>query len=249
MGVRYTLGALDRAVRVQQRFEPLVLDFGGWSRRPVSFAVLLLSREEWRAAGLKGAYGVPSRLGGRRLALPAWGDPGTVELWRRLLGRPLPALPEAPIRGTPEEAASLLLGDLLAEVEAARLLLAAAGYSGREPWVAEVMAHAVAWSAFVRHEPGRLAEIERLFALLGRSHGDSHPRPLERFSSSGDLGERLWFQARFFEGARVLSGTEDRQAAKKLLKRARKQGGRLAAAELVRWYPELPGWLERSFAH
>ncbi|MEE8277820.1 MAG: hypothetical protein V3R89_03775, partial [Thermoanaerobaculia bacterium] len=49
VGVRYTLGALDRAVRIQQRFEPLALDFGGWSRRPVSFAVLLLSREEWRA--------------------------------------------------------------------------------------------------------------------------------------------------------------------------------------------------------
>lgn len=247
VSVLYTPGSLDRAVRVQRRFEPLAQDFADWSRHSTGLAIVVLSREEWSAAGLTEPYGLPGRFGERNLALPAWGDPGTVELWRRLLHRPLPALPGAPIRGTPEEAASLFLGDVLGEIDGARLLLEAAGYSGRETWVAEVTAHAVARSAFLRHESGQLGEIEGLFAQFSRSDGESHPPPLDRFSSSGDLEERLWYQARFFEAARVLSRTDDRQAAKKLLKRARKRGGTLAAADLLRWYPGLSDWLEHSF--
>ena len=247
VSVRYTLGALDRAVHAQRRYEPLVKDFGDWSQNPIGIAIVLLSRDEWEAAGLRDTYGLPSRLGQRHLALPARGDPGTVELWRRLLGQPLPALQGTPIRGTAEEAASLLLSDLVGEIEAARLLLEAGGYSGEEPWVGLVMAHAVARSALLRNEPGRLTDAERLFALLARSGDGSHQSPLDEYSALSDLEERLGFEARFFAAVPVLAGPDDWRVAKKLLKRARSRGGTVTVADLARWYPGITDWLERSF--
>ena len=163
------------------------------------------------------------------------------------MGQPLPKLEGNPVRGTADEAASLLLCDLLAEVDAARVLLAAGGYSAGDAWVGAVMAHALAWGAVLRHEAGRSEQVEELFAVLGRSAGAGYRRPLENFAKPADLQERLWFEARFFAAVSVLSGPRNPQVGKKLVKRARKQGGRVAAEDLLQWYPGLSIWLERSF--
>ena len=246
VSVHYTHGSLDRAVHLQRRYEPLARNFGVWSRGSGELAVVVLSREEWLGSGLRDPYGLPGRLGSF-LAIAAWADRESVALWKRLLGRPLPELPGAPIRGTPEEAASLFLGDLLGEVEAARLLIQSSVYSGREAWVSEVMAQVVARSTLARDPSNVLGELERLFARLGQSNGQTGLQSLDRFPATRDPQERLWFQARFFEAARLLSGNDQGQAAKKLFKRMRKRGGQMTSADLLEWYPVLSDWLEQRF--
>ena len=131
--------------------------------------------------------------------------------------------------------------------EAARLLIQSSVYSGREAWVSEVMAQVVARSTLARDPSNVLGELERLFARLGQSNGQTGLQSLDRFAATRDPQERLWFQARFFEAARLLSGNDQGQAAKKLFKRMRKRGGQMTSADLLDWYPVLSGWLEQRF--
>ena len=103
VAVRYTHGSLDRAVQVQDNFELMVDDFRGWTRTKVGLLLFLLSREEWIELRYREPYGVPEAAGGRGIALPAWGDDGSVEVWQNLLGTRLPVLPDNPLRGTPDQ--------------------------------------------------------------------------------------------------------------------------------------------------
>ncbi len=247
VSVRYSAGALQRAVQVQDPFELLVGDFAKWSGSRNRIAVLLLSRDEWQQAGISMPYGLPARVHGSSLASAAWGDPGTVDLWGRLLGWDMPAAEDAPLRSTAEEAASLIATDLLSYFEGARMLTEMAGYSGSEPWLTEVAAHTAAATVIARTPGTGLAGAARLYGNLAAARGGA-VMAVSQYRSGLSLEEWLWFQARFFEAARLILESEKRGAAKSIFKLARKNNGRLTRGALVKRYPALEDWLAKGFA-
>jgi hypothetical protein len=60
--------------------------------------------------------------------------------------------------------------------------------------------------------------------------------------------EKLWFEAQYYEGARLLAEAEGKGAPKKVFKPAKKGDGRISGRELLAEYPVLRGWLANSFA-
>lgn len=247
VAIRYSHGALERAVQVQDNFELMVGDFRTWTRTKVGLVLFLLSREEWKEMDYRAPYGVPEAAGGRGIALPAWGDDGTVEVWQKLLGTRLPVLPDQPSRGTPEEVASLGVGDLMASIEAAQIMLRAAGISGDQPWVDGVLKQVVVLSNIQDHHAARLSDVRMVFGDLSKAGGGSAAYPLTAMASPPSLRARLWFDSQFFNGANLLVGPEGKYPAKAIFKHARKNGGRVRAADLLAECPELATWLDTSF--
>lgn len=247
VSVRYSAGALQRASQIQDPFELLVAEFAKWSGQKNRIGVLLLSREEWEAAGIAMPYGLPARVHGSNVASAAWGDPATVDLWGRLLGWDMPAVDDAPLRSTSEEAASLVAADLLGLFEGARILMEQAGYGGTEAWVGEVLAHTVAATVIARAPGAGMAGAARLYGNLAATRADSPP-PLANYRSGLSIEEWLWFQASFFEAARMILDEERRGTGKSVVKLARKNDGRVSRADLIGRYPMLDAWLRNSFA-
>ena len=227
--VRYSAGALDRADQVKRRLTHLVAETGHRKLRQQLLLVDLLPAEAWREAGLAEPYGLPAISATGSLALPAWGEPQTVELWQRLLDGWLPSSSGPVLRGTVEEAASLEGADLVGHVEASRIVLAKLGLSGTEPWVDDLLACALAVAAIKRHEPGRWAEVRQV-------HGRLAARP----EAAGDA--RLG-RLRFVAAAERIGGEKGKSPAKPLLKMANKNKGPLAAERVLERYPWLAEWL------
>ncbi len=226
--MRYSAGALDRADQVKRRLTRLVAETGRRSLNQQLLVVDLLPAEAWREAGLPEPYGLPAITASGSLALPAWGEPQTVALWRRLLDGWLPSSPGPVVRGSVEEAASLAGADLVGDVEASRIVLARLGLSGSEPWVGDLLACALAVAATRRHEPNRWAEVRQL-----------HLRLAARPEAARD--ERLG-RLRFVAAAERIGGAKGKPAAKPLLKMARKSQGPLAAEAVLERYPWLAQW-------
>jgi hypothetical protein len=247
VAVRYSHGSLDRAVQVQDNFELMVGDFRGWTRTKVGLILFLLSRDEWQELDYRQPYGVPEAAGGRGIALPAWGDDGTVEVWQKLLGTRLPVMPDQPLRGTPEQVASLGVGDLVASIEAAQIMLRAAGITGDQPWVERVVTQVVVLSNIQEHHGGRLADVRMVFGDLAKAGGGPAAYPLSALVAPPSLRARLWFDSQCFNGANLLAGPDGKYPAKALFKQARKNGGLVRAADLLAKSPELNTWLQTSF--
>jgi hypothetical protein len=225
--VRYSPGSLDRADQVQRRLSRLVMEMGHRKLKQPLLVVDLLQAREWRQSGLAEPYGLPAISATGSLALPAWGEPETVALWRRLLDGWLPSSSVPPLRGSIEEAASLEGADLVGEVEASRIVLAKLGLSGSEPWVDDLLACALAVSATQRHEPGRRAEVRQV-----------HSRLAARPEAARD--ERL-SRLRFIAAAERIGVESGKLPARPLLKMAAKSRAPLAAEELLARYPWLAG--------
>lgn len=245
--IRYSPGSLDRAVHVQDRAELLVEDFRSWSSGDTTLVIYLLSREEWKMSGYKSPYGLAIRVGGHGLAINSDGDSGTVAMWRDLLGTALPTLPGAPLRGTPEEAASLGVCDILSVHEASRVMLSTVEFDGDAEWIEPLMVHTVALSWIERNEAARLPEVRQVFQSLSANEGGPGAHSLAEYPTRS-LRTYLWYQAQFHAGAAVLTEQEGGGAAKKLFKLARKNGGVLKATDLVQEFPGLDSWLMESFA-
>lgn len=242
--VRYLPGSLSRAAQVQARLAPLVEDFAKASRSRIPVTVSLLSREEWDSGGWRQPFGFAAQARDG-VALAAWGDTGTVSFWRQLLGGGLPMGPAAPLRGTPEEAASLEATDRLAAVESARYLVRRSGYYGDEPWVEEVVAHLLLLENIERYAPATVPAIEAFWTLLSRRGQLLGKKSLKSYV--GVLSPREWlgFQAQFHRGAGVLSKAGI--STKDVYKAARKQGGAIQAAWLLKRHPGLKVWLANAF--
>lgn len=247
VAVRYSHGSLDRAVQIQDSLEMLVDDFRGWTRAKVGLVVLLLTRDEWKESGFQLPYGLPEASGGRGLALPSWGDDGTVELWRSLLGTRLPTQPDQPTRGTPEQSASLAVADLIGAIDSSRILLRASGIHGDQPWVDGLVTHVVVLSFLSSHHAARLPDVRMLFADLSTRAGGPGAFPVESAGNPSSLPERLWFESQFFTGAGLLSSSTCKYPAKALFKQVRKNGGLVQAADLMAECPELGSWLKANF--
>jgi hypothetical protein len=185
--------------------------------------------------------------GGRGLALPSWGDDGTVELWRSLLGTRLPTQPDQPMRGTPEQTASLAVADLIGAVDAARILLRGSSIRGDQSWVEGVISQAVVLSHVRSHHAARLPDVRMVFGDLAKKGGGNGAYPLSSASAPPSLAARLWFESQFFEGAALLSNSSCKYPAKAIFKQARKNGGLVQAGDLLSKCPELGTWLSSSF--
>ncbi len=240
--VQYTPGSLYRAARLQERLEPLVRGLASWGAAAPPPVVYLLSREEW-ASMAAAPYGLPAVVARGGLALCAWGDAGTVELWRGLVGGRLPAPAELPPRGSPEEAASVMLADLLAEVETARLMLRGAGLRGEEEWIDGLLAHVAARSVRLRQSPALDGELAGLYRALAAA---AAVRAAPDSGAAGSPARWLVDEARFDHAAGLVLAVEGGGGAKALLKAARRDGGTLGAARLFKRYPELESWVAAS---
>ena len=247
VAVRYSHGSLDRAVHLQDLFDTMVEDYRAWTRAKVGLVILLLSREDWKLSGFSYPYGMSEAAGGRGLALPSWGDDGTVELWRGLLGTRLPTQPEQPMRGTPEQTASLAVADLIGSTEAARILLRSSGIRGDQPWVDSLIAQLVSLSNIESHHAARLPDIRMVYADLSTRAGGLAAHPLSNTAAPPTLAVRLWFESQFFAGAAVLAGQGCKQEPKAVFKQARKAGGMILGADLISKCPALDQWLQSNF--
>lgn len=239
--VRYSPGALDRASHVHRRFSLLAEDFQKWSKRPVSLSGVLLSRTDWEALDLAVPYGLPAHLRNGEVAVCAWGDQGTVRMWRSLLGGELPQIEGHPLYGTQLEASSLLLADLLAQGVAARALLNRAGFGQVHPEVLNLAAHVVALAASHRHEPLSLGEIKRVYSMTS---------PAPKTAGSSDLDSpwraRLAGERPYYEAAEALIAERGvSKAPKALLGLLRRDPARATPARLAEKFPELRGLLRR----
>jgi hypothetical protein len=245
VSVRYTPGSLDRASRIQQRLGPLAQEIGAWSGQGAPLAIFLLSREEWERVGIALPYGFPARLPGRLLALAAWGDDGTVDLWRGLLHDQLPEAESGFAAGSPSLQSSLEVCDLLGSVEAARILLEKAGLSGEELWISELMAHTAYLAARWQGPPRAGGDEDVRSATAARPAG---ALPLTAYEAGLSMEDWLWFQAAFYRGARQLIERRGHKVGRQLLRSTAKSGGTLRRAELVERYPEVGEWLRTAFA-
>jgi len=228
--VRYAPGSLDRADGIKLRFERLIEQTGKrrWWKQPL-LVVELLEADAWRRSGLAEPFGLPAISAEGSLALPAWGTPETVAVWRDLLDRRLPSTSDTPLRGSSEELAGLAAADLVGEVEGSRLALARLGLAGVEPWVNDLLACALTVSALREYEAVRRGEALQLFATLAKRGETSPDQRLSRL--------------RWIAAAERIGVETGKLPAKSLLKLVRKQSGPLPAAVLLESFPWLEEWL------
>ncbi len=244
--VRYSPGSLDRAANLQTRLELASRAFKRWVDVKLEVTLYVLTREEWRQAGYDVPYGVPVRVGHRGLAAPAEGDAGTVELWAEMLKGSLPAVAGAPIRGTPQQAATMILADLVTQLLMCEILVDDVGIAGGEPWVRGLMTHLASVDLVRRYEEVRLGDLDTMYSLLAQG------RPARAFSTrdySPDLrlSDWMWFQAQFHVGSQTILAKAGKGALKKMKKLRKQTGGVLNGDVLLRRYDNLNTWYHDSF--
>ncbi len=243
--VRYTPGSLDRAANLQSRLELAARAFKRWVDTRLEVEVYVLSREEWRQARYDVPYGVPVRVGRRSVATPAEGDDGTVELWANLLQGMLPAVAGMPMRGTPQQAATMILADFLTQLQVSEILVDEIGIAGDQEWVRGLATHVASVDLVRRYEKVRLKDLGTMYQLASNEAG-------ARVFSSRDYGPDLslrdwfWFQAQFHVGAQTIIAKEGKGSLKKL-KKLRRKGETLSGDLLLKRYKTLNDWYYASF--
>ncbi len=243
--VRYTPGSLDRAANLQSRLELAARAFKRWVDTRLEVDVYVLSREEWNQARYDVPYGVPVRVGRRGLAAPAEGDEGTVELWGSLLQGMLPAVAGIPIRGTPQQTATMILADLLTQLQISEILADEIGIAGDEQWVRGLNTHVASVELTHRYEPTRMKDLDTLYQLAA---SDAGPRAFSVRDYGPDLSLRdwLWFQAQFHAGAQTVIAKAGKGSLKKLKKMSRKGDG-ITGDQLLKRYDTLNDWFHNHF--
>ncbi len=244
--MRYTPGSLDRAANLQFRLEEAARAFKRWVGTRLEVEVYVLSREEWSQARYDVPYGVPVRVGRRGLAVPAEGDPGTVELWADQLQGMLPAVSGTPIRGTPQQAATMILADIITQLQMSEILVDEIGIAGDEQWVRGLMTHLASVDLVRRYEGVRLKDLDTMYQLLTQNPG---PRAYSSRDYGPDLGlsDWLWFQAQFHVGAQAIIAKTGKGSVKKMKQLRKKTGGVLSGDALLRRYEALNDWFHDSF--
>ncbi len=244
--VRYTPGSLDRAANLQNRLQLATRAFKRWVDTRLEVDVYVLSREEWQQSRYDVPYGVPVRVGRRGLAAPAEGDDGTVQLWANLLQGMLPAVAGTPIRGTPQQTATMILADLLTQLQISEILVDEVGISGDQQWVRGLTTHVASVDLVRRYEEMRLKDLDTLYQVAARAAG---PRAFSArdYSPEMNLQDWLWYQAQFHTGAQTIIAKTGKGAVKKLKKMRRKPGGVLEGDRLLKQFKSLSEWYHASF--
>ncbi len=244
--VRYTPGSLDRAANLQSRLKVAARAFKRWVDVRLEVDVYVLSREEWEQARYDVPYGVPVRVGRRGLAAPAEGDEGTVRLWANLLQGMLPAVAGAPIRGTPQQTATMILSDLLTQLQMAEILVDEIGIAGDQQWVRGLSTHVASVDLVRRFEGPRLKDLDTMYQLITRKSG-ARAYSARDYNPDLNLEDWLWYQAQFHVGAQALIAKTGKGAVKKLKKMRRKRDGVLEGDLLLKRFDGLNDWYHASF--
>jgi hypothetical protein len=248
INVRYTPGSLDRSANLQHRLELVARGFDRAANYELSSTIYVLSREEWEQAGYPVAYGLPVRVGRRNLAVAALGDAGTVRLWNALLGGVLPQVSGAPLRGSPQEAATLVLTDLFTQLLLSEILVDDLGIAGDAHWVRGLTSHLAFLDAMRRFDPQRMGDLDAIFGRLAEREGNTRPFSARDYGPDLELGDWLWFQAQLHRGARILLDKEGKGSLKKMKKLTRRDKGVLEGETLLRKYKALEAWFRESFS-
>lgn len=247
---RYTPGSLDRSARLQTRLELAGRAFRKWAKKVEMIPeVFVLGHEEWRGARYPVPYGVPIRLQGNGLAVPAIGDDHTVALWSELLDGTLPSILGTPIRSTPQQAATMLLADQVAQILVSEMLVDTAGLGGNRPWVRGFATHVVSLGVASRIEPGRLRELDTMYALLER-HRPAQGASARDYGPDLPFDEWLWFQGQFHHGAKLLlqDAGNGNDAVKRLRKLRKRGDGVLRDDLLLARVDGLRDWFATAFS-
>jgi hypothetical protein len=246
VAIRYSPGALDRAVHVSKRLDLVVAELEKPLHLALPITAMVLRREDWERRGLTRAYGLPQPLSVGTIAVPAEGDRATVRRWKTWLGTDLPDLGGVPIIGTAEDASSLMLADIVLQVEICELILDRTPAAAAEPWIRGLLSHLAALSLWTRFEPSRRPEIEMVWTRL---RGTIPPLlTLEaRRLEAGDppLAVERWLlgEAHLFEGAVRAEAAGGEKAFQKLLKSMTRERKPPTRAQLFELYPPLEAWL------
>ena len=246
--IRYSPGSLDRAANLQDPVELLVENFDTWGKEKIPLLIYILSPDDWSQFGLQDPYGMPSAMGGRGIAIPAWGTEESVQLWHGLMKTRLPTTPTTEFRrGSPEETSSLLVSDIVALPELAKILLISGGFRSEQPWTECVAAQAVSLSYVLLNKDQRLPEMRLVYSSLGEAAGGARAFTLQEAASSDRREIQLWFDAQCFAAATIMAQDGGKQPAKEMLKAARKNGREIRSIDLISSFPGLDNWLRTSF--
>ena len=252
--VGYLSGNLDRAHHFLRRLDLITASFNKWADAAVPVVGYLVDRKTWDEMQLPGLYGIPVRTGPTAIVVPTSGDAETVRMWRSILGvDALPLNPGVPLHGTADEAASLAIVDVLAQVEAARGFVTRSRLIGAEPWISELIAHLAARVLFAEYEPDKLGQIDWVYDQILEAYGGVGQDGQREFRAELALGEIadierwLWYQGAFARGARVAHGQRGAKSIKALLKATRKSRSGLSEAVLRDTFPGIDAWLQTTF--
>ena len=245
--VRYAPDALDRAARIQMQLVAVRHALARLTRAPLDWTGVLLDAHRWNAAGLEMPWGLPERLGAGTFLLPAAGDDASVAMARRLVGAQLPKV-EAPLVGSEQQAASLVVADTLVELDLARAFVESARLSGDEPWVSGVLVALVARYSWEGTEPQRMLEIVGLFDRMAALRGGPRARRLADYRGGLPYDDDLWYQAQFVRGADAIWVAEGARGTAHLLKRLARDGVAARRSDLEKRYPALLDWEHAAFA-
>jgi len=244
--VRYTPGSLDRAANLQTRLQLASRAFKRWVGLELEVDLYVLNREEWRQTGYDVPYGVPVRVGRRGLAAPAEGDDETVLLWATMLAGNLPAISGTPIRGTPQQTATMVLADLVTQLQMCEILADEIGIAGDQQWVRGLVTHVGSVDLVRRLEPVRLADLDIMYELLTRRQGSRAFRARD-YTPDLTFKDWLWFQAQFHKGAQALIAKTGKGAVKKMKQLGKKTDGVLSAELLLDRFDPIEEWYRMSF--
>ncbi len=248
VAVRYVPGALDRGVHVARRLDLVIGELRHSLQVVLPLTVIVLSRDEWERQGLARTYGLPQPLSGGSIAVPAAGDAGTVRKWKTWLGTELPEIGGVPLSGTADDASSLMLSDLVLQVEVCELILSRTPVGASEAWIRGLLSHLAAISLWSRFEPSRMPVIESVWARMRGQLPpllELEPRRQQSGGAPPLLMERwLLSESHLFEGASGAWAGGGFKAFKNLFKTMMKDGKPPNRAQLVLAYPSLAGWLE-----
>lgn len=245
--MRYGVGSLDRAARLQYQVKEQLRIFERWSDIPMPVTVFVLSRNEWREGRVNMTYGLPVRIGQSGLAVPAQGDEETARFWQAL-GVALPSGTDVGFRGgAGGHAPSLAMADLLALHQVGEMLVDRLGLAGDEHWVRGLVTHVVTADFLSRHAERAMLDLDVIYRqILDRRGGEA--LAASDYRAVMPMDDWLWFQARFHEGAKILLDDEGRGALKKLLRLKERNDGLLAGEQILDRWDDLEPWYRDGFS-
>ena len=242
--VRYSPGSLERASKIHDLLYELVTSYTGWSRTRVLPMALVLDRDQWETRQSPRPYGLPVVIAPGQVALPAFGDEGTISLWRGYLDGWLPMAQGNVFGGQLDEASSLLAADYLGYVEVSKSLIERGGFKTDEAWILDMASHIQAVTGAGRVRSEAVFALTTFFQRLARAN-EGEAVSLGAYADGVSFARWLWFQGRFQEAALIIVDADGGRSMKRLRKIQGKSPDDLVTrGALLKRYPALAEWLE-----
>ena len=243
--MRYSLGGLDRAARLQTQLENMLRTSAKWTESPFLMTVYVLSRQEWQEMRVNMPFGVPVRVGPSGLAVPSAGDETTARLWSEL-HMPLPSAVAA-YRGAAEHVPSTVMADVLSLVLLGEILADRNRYSGDGFWVRGLISHVALIDYLERTDPALLRDLDIIYSQVINERG-RRTLAASDYRSEIDMADWLLFQANFHFGAKAVIKQEGRGVWRKLRKLRKRNDGVVSGAALLSAWDDLEAWYYDSFS-